>query len=193
MPTNVSNENEKMARFEHDVNTRVDKQIDEIMAISAEKSAEVIAEAEEKALSEAFEKLQTASKNALLDYKKAVTENKSENYHKVLKHREDLIDKVFEDVENKLIDFAKSDKYQSYLTTQLKNLKYKDGARVFLRTQDLPLADKLKTSTDFKDFEIDETIKLGGLSVCYGSTLENHSLDQALIDARKAFCANYKI
>jgi vacuolar-type H+-ATPase subunit E/Vma4 len=182
-----------MSRFEHDVNTRVDKQIDEIMSISAEKSAELIADAEEKALNEAFEKLQTASKNALLDYKKAVTENKSENYHKVLKHREDLIDKVFEDVEKKLVEFTKSDKYQTYLTTQLKNLKYKDGARVFLRTQDLPLADKLKTSTDFKDFETDETIKLGGLSVCYGSTLENHSLDQALIDARKAFCANYKI
>jgi vacuolar-type H+-ATPase subunit E/Vma4 len=193
MPTNVSNENEKMSRFEHDVNTRVDKQIDEIMSISAEKSAEVIAEAEEKALNEAFEKLQTASKNALLDYKKAITENKSENYHKVLKHREDLIDKVFENIEQKLVEFTKSDKYRAYLTAQLKNLKYKDGARVFLRTQDLPLADKLKTSTDFKDFETDETIKLGGLSVCYGSTLENHSLDQALIDARKSFCSMYKI
>lgn len=185
-------EQEKLDRFNTAVNKRVDIQIDEIMKSAEKEKKAVLEEAENKALTDSENLIQTEIKKIESKYKSKYAQVEQDNKRNVLIHRNELVEKIFSNVEKKILDFKNSDKYEQYLVNCIKNADIDDTTEILINNNDMKYKDVLiKTLGRHCSFKEDNSIEMGGMLIVNGSDLTDKTLDTTLLEERKKFSMNY--
>ena len=181
----------KLGSFENAVNAEVDKEIDDILSAANAEKETTLAKINDDSLSEAYGRIQNNIKKIESKYVKLIAKEELDVKRAVLVHKNELLEKLFDDVKNDLKKFAASDAYKSFLAEKLKDEKL-ENAKVCLREEDFAFCDFLDKSAGRKlDYVKDDSIKIGGLSVLYPneSIISDKTLDTAAEDAKADFIA----
>ncbi len=190
----MNTDNEKLNKFITAVNDEIDIKIKEMLE-DAENERKAIIENAESEAEEAAEKhfnvyFQKSDKKfikelscAELDMKKAV-----------IQHRETLVAKVFDVVEQRLLEFRKTPKYIDMMVKALLKLHISDNAEIFLASDDMKYAEILKKALPSHNISVSasEKIILGGMSV-YNTdrgTIIDKTFDLALAESKRAFATS---
>lgn len=186
--------NDKLQKFIDAVNDEIDEKVNEILADAETERKNILEKAEQ-------ESEETAEKHFSINFKKNGNQfvrdiSKAElNMKKsVIRHREELTEKVFESVKERLKDFRNDPKYVNMLVKNILMMHVSDGSEIFLAPDDMKYAETLKKalpSSNIK-FSPDEKILLGGISVYNAEkgTILDKTFDLALEEKRQTFSNN---
>lgn len=111
---------------------------------------------------------------------------------KVLLYRKNIVDKVFDEIENRLKFFRQEDKYEKYLLNSVKSCldKFPNQKGIIgIGKFDEKYAEKLKELSGF-EIETMLSIQLGGLTVSYPkiNCMVDCTFDSALEEEKENFC-----
>ncbi len=188
----IENQAEKLSRFASSVNLEVDEKIQLIEKQALSEKSELLEKTEDRVLEEAFLKIQKAVRDTEGKYRRKIALKEQELRSETLKHREELSRKIFEAVEEKIINFTNSDKYGSYLKKQLENESL-DDAVIRMSEKDLQKYSETVKNITGCPLEADENIHLGGLMVLYKSKgiIIDMTLDSLFEEHKDNFSAKY--
>lgn len=116
----------------------------------------------------------------------------SESRKEVADKRNNITKQVFSEAENELAAFTKTEKYADFLSmsaAKIKSALGEDNLTLFLREEDMKYCEKIAEETKCT-FEIDNTIRIGGLKGKRGNTVADDSLDERLESQLEWFKAN---
>ncbi len=185
-----------LTQFIEAVNSEVNSKIELIKKEADEKCTELLENAENEALNEAYKKIRSCVTEEKQLNRMTVSKAEQEARIKVLTYREGLVGKIFDSVNDKLTDFTCSDAYGSYLESLLDGEKTDKDTVIFLREEDMKYESLLRRKAGNEcSFEADPEIVYGGLSVYdrNSSVLINKTLDNMLDEQKKDFGSNYKL
>jgi len=178
------------------VNAEVDIKIEEILNDAGEKRKNMLEKAEDLALNEAYAKIRAKVTDARSESRMAVSKAEQDARIKILTHREDMVKKIFSEVEHKIADFTQSAEYQDFLVRLISGEKISADTVIYLKPADMKYADIIKKAagTDCV-FTEDAGIVYGGLSVYYegSSVLINKTIDNMLDEQKRDFGSKYKL
>ncbi len=178
------------------VNAEVDRQIEEILSEADKKRKNMLEKAEDQALNDAYAKIRANVTDAKAKSKMAISKAEQESRRKVLIHRENMVKKIFADVESRIVEFTKSGDYEKFLVGLINNEKITPQTVIYLRPDDMKYADSLKRSIGVDcAFAADAGIKYGGLSLYDegASVLINKTINNMLDEQKKDFGSKYKL
>lgn len=180
---------EKLHRFAAAVNSEIDRQVEEILSDAETKRRTIIEDANARSAETAEKYYSDNIKKVSGKYLKEASKLELDAKKEVLKHREELTDKVFAAVSEKIVGYRKSADYVVHIKKLIADCSPEAGDTVYLSPDDTKLTDVLKK--DFPDvlFETDEHIKLGGASVFSkkGGTIADKTFDAAVSELRRDF------
>jgi len=180
---------EKLHRFAAAVNSEIDRQVEEILSDAETKRRTIIEDANARSAETAEKYYSDNIKKVSGKYLKEASKLELDAKKEVLKHREELTDKVFAAVSEKVAGYRKSADYVVHIKKLIADCSPEAGDTVYLSPDDTKLTDVLKK--DFPDvlFETDEHIKLGGASVFSkkGGTIADKTFDAAVSELRRDF------
>lgn len=185
---------EKLDRFVNSVNGEVDVQISGMLR-EAEKEGEAIkSSAKDDALKASYDRIQKAVKDTEAQYKRMIAQAEQEHHRSLLSHREALVEKIFDNIRKRLVQFRQSEDYPAYLQKQLRDVKLSADSIIYLAPADMQYADLLKGSSGAQVCE-DDSIQLGGLSITAKDSkcIMDKTLDAAFDEQRKAFSTTYHL
>ena len=185
---------EKLDRFVNSVNGEVDVQISGMLR-EAEKEGEAIkSSAKDDALKASYDRIQKAVKDTEAQYKRMIAQAEQEHHRSLLSHREALVEKIFDNIRKRLVQFRQSEDYPAYLQKQLRDVKLSSDGIIYLAPADMQYADLLKGSSGAQVCE-DDSIQLGGLSITAKDSkcIMDKTLDTAFDEQRKAFSTTYHL
>ena len=185
---------EKLDRFVNSVNGEVDVQISGMLR-EAEKEGEAIkSSAKDDALKASYDRIQKAVKDTEAQYKRMIAQAEQEHHRSLLSHREALVEKIFDNIRKRLVQFRQSEDYSAYLQKQLRDVKLSADSIIYLAPADMQYADLLKGSSGAQVCE-DDSIQLGGLSITAKDSkcIMDKTLDTAFDEQRKAFSTTYHL
>lgn len=185
---------EKLDRFVNSVNGEVDVQISGMLR-EAEKEGEAIkSSAKDDALKASYDRIQKAAKDTEAQYKRMIAQAEQEHHRSLLSHREALVEKIFDNIRKRLVQFRQSEDYPAYLQKQLRDVKLSADSIIYLAPADMQYADLLKGSSGAQVCE-DDSIQLGGLSITAKDSkcIMDKTLDTAFDEQRKAFSTTYHL
>lgn len=178
------------------VNEEVNKQIEDMLGKADSEKKQKLQQAEDEILSKEYVKIRDAVTKLEAESKMIISKAEQEGRIKVLTHREELVKKIFSNVEEKLRKFVSSEKYAEFLSDLIKKESIEDGSIIYLKSDDMKYSQQLQKMTDAQcSFCEDKTIKYGGLSVYNeaSSVLRNMTIDNLLEEEKKNFSSNYKL
>ena len=185
-----------LRQFIDAVNSEVDSKIGLIEKEAEEKSSELLENAENEALNEAYKKIRSCVTEEKQRNKMTVSKAEQEARIKVLTYRENLVGRIFDSVDDKLTDFTRSDEYPAYLEGLLDGENIGSDTVIYLREEDMKYESVLRRKAGNEcSFEADPEIVYGGLSVYdrKSSVLINKTLDNMLDEQKKDFGSNYRL
>ena len=185
---------EKLDRFVNSVNGEVDVQISGMLR-EAEKEGEAIkSSAKDDALKASYDRIQKAVKDTEAQYKRMIAQAEQEHHRSLLSHREALVEKIFDNIRKRLVQFRQNEDYPAYLQKQLRDVKLSADSIIYLAPADMQYADLLKGSSGAQVCE-DDSIQLGGLSITAKDSkcIMDKTLDTAFDEQRKAFSTTYHL
>lgn len=172
------------------VNAEIDEKVNAVLADAEEEKKVIIGEAESFSV-EAGAK--TVSEKGEKMYVRDVSKAELNMKKSVIKHRDELADKVFKAVEMRLNEFRSDPKYVDLLIKNLLLTHVSDGAEIFLSPDDMKYAEMLKKAIPQCNatFSPDANIRLGGLSVYNAEkgTVLDKTFDSAVEEQKRAFAA----
>lgn len=183
--------NKKLQMFIDAVNAETDDKMNGILAEAENMKKAILAEAESFCADESGRKeFCEKSEN---DHVRNVSAAELEMKKSVIRHRDELADKVFGAVEERLLEFRNDPKYVNLLIKNLLLMHVSDGAEIFLSPDDMKYAETLKKAIPQckAKFSPDENIRLGGLSVYNaekGIVLDK-TFDSAVGEQKRAFAS----
>lgn len=188
----MADENEMLERFVNAVNADADEKIEDIGIEADKEKLRILGEAEQAA-HEAADKF-TAEKSVKgSGCMKEVSSAELEMKKTVLRRREELIGKVFENTAVKLAEFRSSKGYAAYLAKAAASAAVQ-GSTVHLAPEDMKYEKDIRRIIGNFDitFISDRDIRLGGLSVFRPDTSTSADLtfDTALDEQRSIFAAS---
>ena len=119
------------------VNAEVDNKIKKIRKQADKSRKEILEKTENEALNNAYSKIKSCVSEEKFKSKMAVSKAEQEARIKVLTHREELVEKIFSSVDEKLKEFTESEKYIGFLSDLLKDEITDSNSVVYLREEDL--------------------------------------------------------
>lgn len=193
----MADNSEKIARFEQTVKAQSDSEINAILSEAEKKAADIINKANDDCINSSYETIQKKSKEIRRNYKKKVSQASFMASREIFAYRNKLIEDFFEELHDKLAEFAKTDKYREYLG-QLAEEANADKAldsdvTAYVRPEDCNFAAVLfsKIYPQVK-VEADRKIELGGITFYYhnDSTYADKTLDIAFAAEKEEFVNN---
>lgn len=183
--------NEKLQKFIDAVNDEIDSKVRDMLTEAEEEKKAILAEASRESDETAERHLDAGAKKNGSQYVRDISKAELNMKKAVLRRREELTEKVFEVVENRLLAYKSDPKYVDMLVKNLLLLHVRDGAEVFLSPDDMKYADTLKKAvrSDNVTFSPDERIRLGGLSVYdrEKGTISDKTFDLAVEEQKRSF------
>lgn len=185
-----------LKEFIEAVNSEVDKKIELIREQADEKRSELLEKAENEALHEAYDKIKACVSEEKYKSKMTVSKAEQEARIKVLTHRENLVGKIFDSINDKLNDFTGSEAYKTFLSGLLNGENTGKNTVIYLREEDMKYESLLRITAGSEcKFEADRSIAYGGLSIydSLSSVLVNKTIDNMLEEQKKDFGSNYRL
>jgi vacuolar-type H+-ATPase subunit E/Vma4 len=182
----------KMDKFTRSVNMEVGEHINKIVEAAKDQSEKRLKRAEDKALEEAFNRIQKSVREIESKYRRMLALAEQKCRMDALRHREELSKAIFDDVERELMLFTESDKYEEYLIRLVSAEELSEDAVIFLSQNDQRYAENLRKVSG-REVRIDQGIKLGGLSITDSvqGFIIDKTLDGSLEDQKKSFSSKY--
>lgn len=188
----IENQPEKLNRFASSVKLEVDEKIQLIEKQALDERSELLEKTENRILEEAFLKIQKAVRDTEGKYRRNIALKEQEFRTDILKHRENLSKKIFDAVEEKIINFTESDQYESFLNKQLENEDFNDAV-VKLSEKDMKKYSEIIKNKTGCLTEADDDIRLGGLQIVYKSKniIIDKTLDSFFEEQKESFYSEY--
>lgn len=182
---------QKLSRFAMSVNSDVNEQIAKIRRESAEEKEAILKAVEEKVLYDCYNKIQKAVRKIEGKYRRASSLEEQELRTEFLQCRSDLIKKMFDAVEEKIISFVNSDKYEEFLLKQIECEDIK-GAIIKISEKDEKYLKTLREHSGC-DVQTADDIVLGGVAFLFEDKgiIIDKTFDNALEEHRQNFFLNY--
>lgn len=142
-----------------------------------------------------FAKLQKKATNLRLDSVKTVARAQMDEHSRLLLHRKELTERVFENVRQRLIEFARSPEYPGWLEERAGAVPTEldhSASVLYVCPRDLPLGEKLLARFPGAALAEDKSIRLGGFRLRNGKArvLADETLDERLENERPWFLEN---
>lgn len=185
---------EKLDRFVNSVDDEVDAQISDMIQEAQQQGDEIKATAKDAALKASYDRIQKAVKETEAQYKRMIAQAEQEHHCSLLSHREALVEKIFENIRQRLVQFHQGASYPAYLQKQIRDVKLDANSVIYLAPADMQYADLLKGTSGAQVCE-DDSILLGGLSITAKDSkcIIDKTLDTAFDEQRKAFSTTYHL
>ena len=187
-------ENEKLQKFIEAVNDDIDVKVSELLKEAEEERKNIISAAEAESEDTAEKHLNASRKKTGNKYVRDISKAELEMKKEVLRHREELSDKIFDVVKERISEYRTTAAHFDGLAKTLLLLNITGSAEVRLAAEDMKYADALKKVVKSADvtFVSDDTIKLGGLSVYSKDkgTIIDKTFDLAAEEQRNSFVAS---
>ena len=184
----MNNESEKLARFKKAVFDDADRQVQAIVEKAEKQRDSRLAQA--KLESESFARTEKSGIDKTEEARavREISSRQLASKRNILCHREKIIDKVFENVREKLTDFRNGDEYESFLLDKAERCRKEypgEEGVIYLAPDDMKFAGKLA------GFEVrsKSSIELGGMLVVYeksGIALD-YTFDSAFEEQKEGF------
>lgn len=183
---------EKLQRFTESVNIEVEEHITKIINEANEQSRNALKSAEDEALLDAYNKIQKTVKETEAKYSRMYALEEQKMRMDSLRHREELSEKIFSDIEEKLYSFAKTPSYADYLMKIVAEENYSKCAVLSLSPNDSKYSDKLSAKTGC-EVRLDDSIKIGGVMIIDAErgVVIDRTFDNALEEQKKSFSSKY--
>jgi vacuolar-type H+-ATPase subunit E/Vma4 len=181
----------KLSRFIDAVNEDIDSKVAVIIDGAEAERDSILADAKTQADEQAAKLYETNIKRITQKITRQVSQNEFAAKKDILKHREELTEKLFSAIADKLCELHKSDKYADILAKRLAMVSIDSVSEIALSPEDMKYADSLKKSlkTDNVTFTSDNAIRYGGFSVYNktSGTIVDKTFDGAIDEQRNLF------
>lgn len=186
----------KFKAFEKSVLKEVSEEIEVIdTELDTYKKAEM-QKIQDITLEDTFYTLQSEVGDLALDHAKELSKQGMSFKKQLYIARQELVDKVFSGVRERLLAFASSKDYQNFLVEKIKSYKEKnpcDHCQIFIKASDTQYMDFIKKTYELPcEITISEQIELGGL--IFKDTKKgyaiNFTIDAALENQKEWFYSN---
>ena len=187
---------EKLNKFEKAVFSEVEGECGKILQDADSERKQLLEKADNECLLESYDKIRENVRKITGDYVKSVSQYELDSKKEMLRHREELTERVFSVVLDHVRIFTQSGEYGPFLISRLKealasqDAQGAEGLRVFVRPEDMAFAPQLKLAVSpSSEVVADKGIRLGGLSVALDAKgiLIDRTIDTALEEERKRF------
>lgn len=175
---------EKLQRFENIIFSDVDAKVNATIEEADRNKENALSEHQEKIMDKYFDYMQDQVHLIQSDIKRQMAKAELSAKRELLLYRNQISDKVFQNVKKQLSDFAQSDDYPTYLTDSirdcLQNQSMQD-VKILVRKEDLHLLQENEFTQQFA-IEQDSSIQLGGFILLDKSagTMIDQSFDSKL-------------
>lgn len=175
---------EKLQRFENIIFSDVDAKVNATIEEADRNKENALSEHQEKIMDKYFDYMQDQVHLIQSDIKRQMAKAELSAKRELLLYRNQISDKVFQNVKKQLSDFAQSDDYPTYLTDSirdcLQNQSMQD-VKILVRKEDLSLLQENDFTQQFA-VEQDSSIQLGGFILLDKSagTMIDQSFDSKL-------------
>lgn len=189
----MSVESEKLYRFENAIFSNIEHEINSIVDAAQSEKDEIVQKAKEKYLYNASKEIRRTVKKLQGKTVKLISQEEIKAKGEVLKHREKLVDQLFDTIVDRINAFTVSDKYANFLSNAATDaVKEIDGvnATILIRQEDIKHKDAIQKAVGANyEIKVDSSINLGGLSILLeeGKVLIDRTLDSAIDEQRKRF------
>jgi vacuolar-type H+-ATPase subunit E/Vma4 len=180
----------KLARFIGAVNDEIDGKVAVIMKNAENEREKIISEAEEEADNAANKLYDTNIKRIQNKFARETSQQEFAGKKSILRHREELTEKLFAQVEEKLAALRNSPEYIDIIVKKLLLTPIENGAQILISPDDMKYVDTLrKAIKNDVEFKAEESIEKGGFSVYNkaAGTIIDKSFDSALDEQKQAF------
>ncbi|MDP4118033.1 MAG: V-type ATP synthase subunit E [Bacillota bacterium] len=178
----MSNIKEKLESFEKTIMEDAEKQSNEILAEFEAKKKQIASEMENKARREAEEKLKAETEKLERKANEEISGILAVGKRELLVKRQEIMDAVFEKIENKINEYRKTDEYFQYLKGKIHDGIESVGQGdivVYLDKSDAGLKDAVEKEFSVK-VEFDLSDIKGGARVC--NITKNVVCDNTIVD-----------
>jgi V/A-type H+-transporting ATPase subunit E len=125
----MKNETEKLNKFKLAVFAEVEQQAQSIVKEAQAQQKQLLSEAKEESQTELLTELEKIDKEFEAGKVRAVSSRKLESQRNVLTHRNEMIDKVFDNIRNSLAEFCNSEQYAELLKQRLELCAQQTGGK----------------------------------------------------------------
>jgi vacuolar-type H+-ATPase subunit E/Vma4 len=184
----------KLSRFIDAVNEDIDSKVAVIISGAESERDSILSEAKTQAEEQAAKLYETNMKRITQKITRQVSQNEFTAKKEILKHREELTETLFKEVEKKLTEIRKSKEYVDILSRKLALLRIESGSEIALSPDDMHFSEVLKVAidTDNVSFVPDNMIRFGGYSIYnkHNGTIIDKTFDGAIDEQRVLFTNN---
>ncbi|MDR0974619.1 MAG: V-type proton ATPase subunit E [Ruminococcus sp.] len=181
----------KLSRFIDAVNEDIDSKVAVIISGAENERDGILSDAKSQADEQAAKLYDTNMKRITQKITRQVSQNEFTAKKEILKHREELTEKLFNEVTDKLLELHNSAGYVDILSKRLAMLNVDSGSEISVSPDDMKYADTLKKSlkTDNVTFTPDSAIRYGGFSIYnkHNGTIIDKTFDGAIDEQRVLF------
>ncbi len=167
----MKNETEKLNKFKLAVFSQVEQQAQEIIQEAQSQQKQRLAEAKQESQSELSEQLSAIDKQCRAKTLREISSRKLDAQRSVLTHRNEMIEKVFDNIRKSLAEFCKSENYRSELKQRLDKCAAQSQGKgtAYFAKRDIELGRELCKGTRFTAQQSD-SITLGGVTVIFADS-----------------------
>jgi vacuolar-type H+-ATPase subunit E/Vma4 len=181
----------KLSRFISAVNEDIDSKVSVIISGAETERDAILKDAQKQAEEQAQKLYENNMKRITQKMTRQVSQSEFTAKKELLKHREELTEKLFSEVLEKLADIRKGKDYADILQKKLAVTNIEDGTEIALSPGDYSLADTLKRAVKAENvtFVQDDSIMYGGFSVfnTKNGTIIDKTFDGAVEEQRVLF------
>ncbi len=114
------------------------------------------------------------------------------NMKKLLVYRKQLVNGLFAECEETLLQFTKKEEYVQFVLNSIKvHLESVcEQAIIFIKQSDEKIIDEIKKILPLIEIQIDKTIKIGGVKIKCNRILFDETIDRRLKEERNSFLQN---
>lgn len=191
----MSTDGDKLVQFEEAIFDEVDEQIRRILDSAKQDKEKSLERLNDEVLVAAYNEIKTKIKHIQGEYVRKSSQYELDGKREVLRHREELSNKLFSQIEKRVDDFAASQEYEGFLCNNLKKALESTQTKtdiVYLRAEDMHFSDKLSAvSKQTLEFKPDSRILHGGLIIYFHEqkTVFDLSFDASIENEKKRFIA----
>ena len=187
----MKNETEKLNKFKLAVFSEVEQPAQDIINDAQAVQRQQLSEARDEAKNELLTEIEAIDKEHEAKKLREVSSRRLEAQRRVLSHRGEITDKVFETICKNIAEFCKSEAYAQELKKRLDSCAAQTGqakCTAYFAAKDLELGTELCKGTLFTA-EASQSITLGGVTVICGQTglAYDCTFDSALERERQIF------
>lgn len=186
-------EQKKLERFKMLILEEVEQKADEIISTQQKFNDDKISQIEntqQSIFETEIEKYKVQLENA---YRKEVSKVSYESKKELIFLNSKLMNEIYQETKQKLLDFTFTDKYQSYLLEQINSIQDKSNysnGKIFIKPNDEKYIDKIKKAMGFDcEIVLDNTIEIGGVRLLgnNGNVIINFTLEEKLSEKYDTF------